>query len=147
MLELLGYQPGEPGPASAVDFDFTPYAGTYTADPRWEEKYDCDALDLSLNSDGSLSGGGATYSWSNGAVSDTPTGTVPIELRIGKEGYSVEGSYTFILRQVPIEMEGQSGFAEEYYVFFPRLSDFPGPCIYYVNATGGVWDMLYVKID
>ena len=147
MLELLGYQPGEPGQTSSLGFDFSPYVGTYTADPRWEEKYDCDALDLSLNSDGSLSGGGATYSWSNGAVSDIPTVTAPIELRIGKEGYSVEGSYTFILRQVPIEMEGQSGFAEEYYVFFPRLSDFPGPCIYYVNATGGVWDMLYVKID
>lgn len=147
MLELLGYQPGEPGQTSAVDFDFSPYVGTYTADSRWEEKYDCNALDLTLNSDGSLSGGGATYSWSNGAVSGVPTGTAPIELRIGKEGYSVEGSYTFILRQVPIEMEGQSGGAEEYYVFFPRLSDFPGPCIYYVNATGGVWDMLYIKSD
>lgn len=147
MLELLGYQPGEPGPTSAVDFDFSPYVGIYTADPRWEEKNDCDALDLTLNSDGSLSGGGATYSWSNGAVSGVPTGTAPIELRIDKEGYGPEGSYTFILRQVPIEMEGQSGFAEEYYVFFPRLGDFPGPCIYYVDATGGAWDILYIKSD
>lgn len=165
MLELLGADledasaSGEAEPAFATaeqtELDFSPYVGTYAADTDMMELYSVEGLtDLTLNSDGSLSGGKASYSWSSTPLNCIQSeGQTPIRTLSGAESKGGPGSYTLILYDESEEIEGNPIPEEEYYILYPagvaddRGGDSGRDRIFYANLVGGAWEMLFTKAD
>lgn len=161
MLELLGADPedvpasGRAEPAEQTGLDFSPYAGTYAADTDMMELYSVEGLtDLTLNSDGSLSGGKASYSWSSTPLDCILSeGQAPIRMLSGAESKGGPGSYTLILYDESEEIEGNPIPEEEYYILYPagtaddRGGDSGRDRIFYANLVGGAWEMLFTKAD
>lgn len=139
--------------SGSVDFDFTPYVGTYTADAQMMESYGVEKIGaLTLYSDGVLSGGESYYSWS-----DTPISSImradqaPVRLLSGGDSKGGSGSYTLMLYEGSTKMEGNVIPLVEYYIIYPegvpddRGGDSGKVRILYADLTGGAWEMLFTK--
>lgn len=163
MLELLetGNAPApsveEPSlpEAGPIDLDFSPYTGTYEADPKMIELYSIEEItELTLSGDGALTGGEETYSWSGGLAFSciASEGAPPIQLLSGSESKGGPGSYTLMLYKDSMMMaEGDEILSEEYYILYPagvpddRGGDSSKVRIFYADLTGGAWEMLFTK--
>lgn len=163
MLEVLGADL-EGAPASGqvephlpvmgqASLDFSPYAGTYAADSGMMERYNiADLTDLTLGSDGVLSGGKATYSWSDAPLSTIQSeGSTPIRVLSGDESIGGPGSYTVMLYEESFTLEGNIHTEDEYYILYPAgVADDQGgdsgtDRIFYANLVGGAWEMMFTR--
>lgn len=126
-----------------MDFDFSPYVGTYTPDQGMIESYGLGGLvtNLTLYSDGALMG------------RVIHEGEPPARLLSGSESKGGSGSYTLMLYEGKMEMEGYEIPQEEYYILYPQgVSDRWGgdsatTRILYADLTGGAMEMLFTKVD
>lgn len=134
----------DPVLAALQSGDFSAFAGTYKADPEKAMLYDCNAPDLILNTDGTLSGGGMVFSWDPAGIpEETPPDNAPIDIR-----ETIPGAFDCIL------WEESGGQGNIYYTLFPvgvpsgnANEDTDKVRLYYVCAAGGVFDMDYTKAD
>jgi len=123
--------------------DFSAFAGTYTALTEYNQGYGITSCpDITLNADGSITGGYLTFSWGD---TQEYAGTPPTSVVRGDDNGWGEGTF-----QCFVATYYNEGFEQnEYYIIFPAgtLDNTNATYISYIFAGGGIMDIRYTKVD
>ncbi len=133
--------------------DFSEFAGRYLPDAAMQESYQTICSDLTVSEDGTATGD-RMFLWDN--APEPYANTAPIRVTAGEESEGGPGTFECVVAETPAtgNEDHWDGYKEYYVIYPPGISDLytegsdtTKTRIRYVIAGGGVFDMLYTKLD